>query len=61
MDKLRNEGEALVRTIDNQKAEIDRLEDEIQHQKKTEIAHIKMQWQSLQKDLGDLEKDLIEK
>ena len=51
----------MVRIIDEQKMEIDRLDEEIQNQKKTEISHIKMQWQSLQSDLGQLEKDLIEK
>ena len=40
---------------------IESLDEEIQPQKKTEISAIKHQWESLQRDLSKLEKDLIEK
>lgn len=61
VERLRLEGEHLVKQIDDQKSLIESLDDEIQSQKKTEISQIKLQWESLQKDLSSLEKSLIEK
>ena len=36
-----------MRLIDEDKTNIDQLEDEIQNQKKTEISNIKAQWESI--------------
>lgn len=60
-DRLRAEGEDLVKLIDSQKIEIDAVEEEIQTAKKNDISTIRNQWDIMQKDMIRLDKDLVDK
>ena len=61
VDRLRSEGEDLVKMIDAQKTELDIIEEEIQAAKRNDITTIRQQWDTMQKDMVRLDKDLVEK
>jgi len=58
---LRTQGEQLVTLIDSQKNEVDKFAKMIHDAKEREIRGIKAEWDLLQKDLGKLDKDLVDK
>lgn len=58
---FKRQGEQLQTLIESQKAEIDKFDGQINESKKNEIAAIKTEWDTLSKDLGKLDKDLIDK
>jgi len=47
--------------IESQKNEVERYDQHINESKKNEIAAIKQEWDVLSKDLGKLDKDLVDK
>jgi septal ring factor EnvC (AmiA/AmiB activator) len=61
VDRLRSEGEDLVKMIDTQKSQLENLEEEIQAAKRNDITTIRQQWDTMQKDMVRLDKDLVEK
>lgn len=60
-ERLRSEGEELVKMIDVQKGTIDSLDEEIQAAKRSDIQTIRQQWDIIQKDVARLDKDVMEK
>ncbi|CDW78995.1 structural maintenance of chromosomes protein 2-1-like [Stylonychia lemnae] len=59
--RLRAEGDELLKLIQSRDQEIQFLDNEIQQSKRNDITHIKVQWDTMQKDMLRLEKDLVDK
>eukprot|EP00347_Sterkiella_histriomuscorum_P002020 403369782 len=61
INRLRAEGDEMLRLQQQRDQEIQFLDNEIQQGKRNDITHIKVQWDTMQKDNLRLEKDLVDK